>query len=894
MRLLLACASLVALVLTEGSGSNSGVDYGSSGGGGGSATGEGGGSGVAEVQAVKCTADGGTFRLSFDGVDTVAIEAGASPAMVQMAFASLPQVHDSTTVSFSRAGQACRRDGSNFMSITFGGSAGDVPLVTADSGDLTLSAQSPAAADGGGGDAATEPSIEVVEVTKGGGGAHGSAHGSDHGSDYGSSGGGGGGGVAEVQAVKCTADGGTFRLSFDGVDTVAIEAGASPAMVQMAFASLPQVHDSTTVSFSRAGQACRRDGSNFMSITFGGSAGDVPLVTADSGDLTLSAQSPAAADGGGGDAATEPSIEVVEVTKGGGGAYGSAHGSDHGSDHGSNSGVDYGGSGGGGGSATGDEGGGSPYDDHPPAPAPPHVSAPFGNLLQTHNLLPAFQQHMPSATALFDDENRTYFMQLASFSKSPTKGKADDPDFWGKLVLASDLGDPNGIHITDRNIWRPGLNCTSVQGAILVSRRGGYYGQDYSEKARAAEAVGAGAVITIGDISTDFSVHTPMSAGTVASIPSYYMPAYAATQLLGACQDEGRFCRQWEKEGECKKNAPFMHLKCRRSCGVCSAAEIHSCTNCAEKEAAGEHCTCRAPNNLFRLETATTVDQVQLGAVVELYNSMTNKGAWKFGRLGRQFDVTKWHGKSALGPSVAPWSVLDEGATDICGRQGKRLWGVMCEGNNVVSIDLSFGVSNAGNSWTMPASIGMLAELRFFAMPGLGGVGTLPVHMAALSNLLVLRLEHNAFSGELPAIGFSSSDPPGSSLVYADLSGNNMTDLASNSIHHHLLTLVGLATPTRVCSRPASNCPTPRLLMASKNANIYARYAGVENKTLSVADFGTYVSQLEPHPAALDIACSSNWKPNDFPGAGGGTGNGGSAGGGDANSDGSTGSNTAF
>ena len=37
----------------------------------------------------------------------------------------------------------------------------------------------------------------------------------------------------------------------------------------------------------------------------------------------------------------------------------------------------------------------------------------------------------------------------------------------------------------------------------------------------------------------------------------------------GGCGDDDAQCATWALNGECTKNAAFMHEKCRKACGLC-------------------------------------------------------------------------------------------------------------------------------------------------------------------------------------------------------------------------------------------------------------------------------------------------------------------------------------
>jgi hypothetical protein len=42
-----------------------------------------------------------------------------------------------------------------------------------------------------------------------------------------------------------------------------------------------------------------------------------------------------------------------------------------------------------------------------------------------------------------------------------------------------------------------------------------------------------------------------------------------STTELYPCVDENENCKQWAKDGECKKNEAYMLFHCRRSCDTC-------------------------------------------------------------------------------------------------------------------------------------------------------------------------------------------------------------------------------------------------------------------------------------------------------------------------------------
>lgn len=86
--------------------------------------------GTNEVQRVTITADGGTFKLSFDGEASAAIAHNATPDAVRDALVALPPFNEG---DIAVAGVA-----SDHYDVTFEGdyAATDVPLLVADGAEL--------------------------------------------------------------------------------------------------------------------------------------------------------------------------------------------------------------------------------------------------------------------------------------------------------------------------------------------------------------------------------------------------------------------------------------------------------------------------------------------------------------------------------------------------------------------------------------------------------------------------------------------------------------------------------------------------------------------------------------------------------------------------------------
>lgn len=96
--------------------------------------------GVSEVQTVACTADGGTFTLTFRDQTTSAIAYNANADAVRTALESLSTIGWITVTQGDNA-VACDDDGESTV-ITFMSEQGDLPIVTSDSSSLTISSGS--------------------------------------------------------------------------------------------------------------------------------------------------------------------------------------------------------------------------------------------------------------------------------------------------------------------------------------------------------------------------------------------------------------------------------------------------------------------------------------------------------------------------------------------------------------------------------------------------------------------------------------------------------------------------------------------------------------------------------------------------------------------------------
>lgn len=98
---------------------------------------------VDEVQSVSCSADGGSFTLSFRGETTLPIPFSASTATVKSALERLLTI-TSVSVSFATGASACSSAG-NVMAVTFYSPSGDLPLLSISAAALTHSTASVAA-----------------------------------------------------------------------------------------------------------------------------------------------------------------------------------------------------------------------------------------------------------------------------------------------------------------------------------------------------------------------------------------------------------------------------------------------------------------------------------------------------------------------------------------------------------------------------------------------------------------------------------------------------------------------------------------------------------------------------------------------------------------------------
>ncbi|ETO75683.1 hypothetical protein F444_08762 [Phytophthora nicotianae P1976] len=92
---------------------------------------------VDEVQTVSCSADGGSFTLSFRGETTLPIAFSASASAVKFALERLLTI-TSVSVSFATGAVACSSAG-NAMRVTFYSPSGDLPLLSISSATLTHS-----------------------------------------------------------------------------------------------------------------------------------------------------------------------------------------------------------------------------------------------------------------------------------------------------------------------------------------------------------------------------------------------------------------------------------------------------------------------------------------------------------------------------------------------------------------------------------------------------------------------------------------------------------------------------------------------------------------------------------------------------------------------------------
>jgi flagellar capping protein FliD len=184
----------------------------------------------AEVQTLTpdAAATGGTFTLSFGGQTTAALAYNASIADIQTALNALSTVAVAGGVTV--AGNAL--DASGPMTVTFAASAGDVGMVSIDTGSLT----GPTA-------------VTVQETTPG---------------------------------ANTPATGGTFTLSFGGQTTGALANNASISDIQTALSGLSSV--TAVGGVTVAGSTLNAGGP--MTFTFAASAGDVGMVSINAGSLT--------------------------------------------------------------------------------------------------------------------------------------------------------------------------------------------------------------------------------------------------------------------------------------------------------------------------------------------------------------------------------------------------------------------------------------------------------------------------------------------------------------------------------------------------------------------------------------------------------------------------------
>lgn len=95
---------------------------------------------VNEQQTISCTADGGTFTVTFRGQTTSAIAYDATAATVQTALQALSTI-TSATVTFSTGVAACST-GTVVTTVEFTYEFGNLPIMTVSSTSLTISSGS--------------------------------------------------------------------------------------------------------------------------------------------------------------------------------------------------------------------------------------------------------------------------------------------------------------------------------------------------------------------------------------------------------------------------------------------------------------------------------------------------------------------------------------------------------------------------------------------------------------------------------------------------------------------------------------------------------------------------------------------------------------------------------
>jgi len=190
-----------------------------------------GGGEISEIQSVTIGATGGTFTLTFGGQTTAATAFGAAASLVDTRLTALSTINDVTVTGTGTALDP--------YLITFTDPSGNVALMTGDATSLT----------GGAGSVTVETSFAVA--------------------------------VNEVQTVTvdAAASGGSFTLSFGGVETGAIAFDAAAATVDTDLTGLSTI-DSIAVTGSAGGPFTV----TFDSASLGGT--DVEILVADGTLLT--------------------------------------------------------------------------------------------------------------------------------------------------------------------------------------------------------------------------------------------------------------------------------------------------------------------------------------------------------------------------------------------------------------------------------------------------------------------------------------------------------------------------------------------------------------------------------------------------------------------------------
>ena len=494
------------------------------------------------------------------------------------------------------------------------------------------------------------------------------------------------------------------------------------------------------------------------------------------------------------------------------------------------------GDGGGGGSGSSGSGYGSSYGGGMPAgmaavaPAPTPVSPPDA---MPSDAAPPGQ--LPHWFFMTDEQGYSYALTPSSFSKPLAWSAAAAPQ--AALVHTALLGDPWGEHIANQSRWQ--MAALPAPPFILISARGG----SYAAKAAAAHSVGALATLTYSADPADALVqHTPcaINGNSSRAAPAFFVADASAVKLFAFnCQDDNVLCRTWAKNGECGSNAQYMRTQCKRACKACAPHERFDRAFAAPP----------APGTWpvkFSIAGASQARADDLAAVRDLYHRMENRRQWKYGRVG---------GRKVRGTGVAPWTSFDElpAPADVCGAVGRRLWGVWCVHDRVVSIDLT-GVANLGNAWSMPSSIGALSELRALTMTGLRGIGALPDTMASLGALLTLRLGGNCFNGTFPEMkgrprpAGPTTGPAaltGSALVHLDVRPcQNTARRAISAMAHASRGYPALQSAYGVAPNATQ---MPAVLAHSPASNMFLRYVGTENADLGAFDLDGDLTGIVSH-----------------------------------------------